>query len=231
MKSQGDSSFPADGHKAILNKMNNKSKTNRKRTNIDNRINHNRSTAPEWSVINFWWGKTLTGFMRAQPRRGFCCGVYKLFGPHEGHLTHQWIKTAKILKSRFITEMKQDEYSTVRPSLKRWSKRNPAVGFPNINSYAKFVENPSKMLKLESGNEALTDGRTDGRTVGQILERYNIICCHFFVWWGIINTGHVDPVSWQPILYLSTKPNLISVVLLLNDPKIKFGKNPKAPPT
>ena len=36
MKSQRDSSFPADGHKAILNKMNNKSKTNRKRTNIDN---------------------------------------------------------------------------------------------------------------------------------------------------------------------------------------------------
>ena len=29
MKSQGDSSFPADGHKAILNKMDNKSKTNR----------------------------------------------------------------------------------------------------------------------------------------------------------------------------------------------------------
>ena len=36
MKSQWDSSSPADGHKAILNKMNNKSKTNRKRKNIDN---------------------------------------------------------------------------------------------------------------------------------------------------------------------------------------------------
>ena len=36
MKSQRDSSFPADGHKASLNKMNNKSKTNRKQTNIDN---------------------------------------------------------------------------------------------------------------------------------------------------------------------------------------------------
>ena len=30
------SSFPADGHTSILNKMNNKSKTNRKRTNIVN---------------------------------------------------------------------------------------------------------------------------------------------------------------------------------------------------
>ena len=35
-KSQEDSSFPTDGHKAILNKLNSKSKTNRKRTNIDN---------------------------------------------------------------------------------------------------------------------------------------------------------------------------------------------------
>ena len=36
VKSQGDSSFPTDGHKAILNKLNSKSKTNIKRTNIDN---------------------------------------------------------------------------------------------------------------------------------------------------------------------------------------------------
>ena len=31
-----DSSFQADGHQAILNKMSKKSKTNRKRTNTDN---------------------------------------------------------------------------------------------------------------------------------------------------------------------------------------------------
>ena len=36
VKSQGDSSFPTDGHMAILNKLNTKSKTNRERTNIDN---------------------------------------------------------------------------------------------------------------------------------------------------------------------------------------------------
>ena len=36
MKRQGDSSFPTDGQKAILNKLNSKSKTNRKRTNADN---------------------------------------------------------------------------------------------------------------------------------------------------------------------------------------------------
>ena len=36
VKRQGDSSFPEDGHKAILNKLNSKPKTNRKRTNIHN---------------------------------------------------------------------------------------------------------------------------------------------------------------------------------------------------
>ena len=36
MKIQGDSSFPTDDHNGILNKLNSESKTNRKRTNIDN---------------------------------------------------------------------------------------------------------------------------------------------------------------------------------------------------
>ena len=35
VKSQGDSYFPTDGHKAILHKVNSKSKTNRTRANID----------------------------------------------------------------------------------------------------------------------------------------------------------------------------------------------------
>ena len=33
---QEDSSFPADGHQAILNKMNKKTKTTRRRTSTDN---------------------------------------------------------------------------------------------------------------------------------------------------------------------------------------------------
>ena len=36
LKSQGGSSFPTNGHTAILNKLNSKSKPNRKRMNIDN---------------------------------------------------------------------------------------------------------------------------------------------------------------------------------------------------
>ena len=55
VKSQGDSSFPIDGHKAILNKLNSKSKTESGRT-LTIRINHNRSIALEQSVINYSWG-------------------------------------------------------------------------------------------------------------------------------------------------------------------------------
>ena len=36
MKMQGDSSFPIDGHNVILNKLDSKTKTNGKRTNIEN---------------------------------------------------------------------------------------------------------------------------------------------------------------------------------------------------
>ena len=47
--------FPTDGHQVILNKMqvHKKSKTNRKRMNNAIRINHNRNTALEQSVINY----------------------------------------------------------------------------------------------------------------------------------------------------------------------------------
>ena len=36
VESQGKNYFPTNGHTAILNKLNSKSKTNRTRTNIDN---------------------------------------------------------------------------------------------------------------------------------------------------------------------------------------------------
>ena len=57
VKSPGDISFPTDSpsHKAILNKLNSKSKTKKKsgRT-LTTRINHNRSIALKRSVINYW---------------------------------------------------------------------------------------------------------------------------------------------------------------------------------
>ena len=40
-----------------------------------------------------------------------------------------------------------------------------------------------KLLRLESGKEALTDGRTDTQNF-KILGGYNIIPRHFFVWRG-----------------------------------------------
>ena len=55
-ESQEASSFPADVPQAILNKINKSSKANRKRINFTIRINYNRSTAFEWSVINNWRG-------------------------------------------------------------------------------------------------------------------------------------------------------------------------------
>ena len=66
------------------------------------------------------------------PRTGFLCGsnMYELFGLHEGLPTHQWKINSKhniYNKSRLITDMKQDEYSTAKPTLKRWSKRNSTV--------------------------------------------------------------------------------------------------------
>ena len=127
MKSKEDSSFPADGHKNILNKMNNKSITNRKRTNIDN-YNKSQQKHRLGTVSNKLLGELKPVLRDHTPRPGFCCGSYncKLFGPHEGLLTHQCIKQLTY-QSRFNAEMKQDEYSTTRQTLKRWSNRNPAV--------------------------------------------------------------------------------------------------------
>ena len=51
--------FVTDGHKAIPNTLNIKSKTNRKRTTLTIRINHNKSIALERSVINYWGLKSV----------------------------------------------------------------------------------------------------------------------------------------------------------------------------
>ena len=58
---------------------------------------------------------------------------------------------------------------------------NPKPLLPNINVHAKFEDNGSKLLKLESGNETLTDRRQmDGqRRTLKIFGGYNIIPRHF----------------------------------------------------
>ena len=53
VKSQGDSFFLTDGHKAILNELNSKSNTNRFRTNI---VNKNKQQQKPRSVINYRGG-------------------------------------------------------------------------------------------------------------------------------------------------------------------------------
>ena len=63
MESQEVSSFPEDGHQAILNKMNKiiQRLTESGRTmTVTRRINHNRSIALERSVINYWERATFT---------------------------------------------------------------------------------------------------------------------------------------------------------------------------
>ena len=55
LKSQRDSSFQSDGHKAILNKFR---QTDSGRM-LTIRINHNRSIALERPAINYWWLKPI----------------------------------------------------------------------------------------------------------------------------------------------------------------------------
>ena len=119
--------FPRDGHKAILNKMNNKSKTNRKHTNIDNK-NKPQQKHRLGKVSN----KLLAGLNRVYARTTLTLN----FAVVHIHTTYS-VRIKDILlineskqqtyKSRFITEMKQDEYSIARPTPKRSSKRNPSV--------------------------------------------------------------------------------------------------------
>ena len=106
--------------------MNKLSKTHRKQTNIDIEIipqqKHHLGT-----ISNILLGRLKPVLRDHNPHPWFCCGTYtyKLFGPREGFLTDRCIKTANILLKN--TEMKQDEYSTARPTLKRWSNRNLRV--------------------------------------------------------------------------------------------------------
>ena len=98
MKSQGDSPLPTDGHKAILNKLNSKSKANRKRTNIDNENKpeqgHRLGTVSSkllvgmvgggWGLNRFYAASTLAlgSVLRcSNPRPRFSCG-YKCFRTH-----------------------------------------------------------------------------------------------------------------------------------------------------
>ena len=116
MKSQRDSSFPADGHKVIQIKWTISKRPTESERILTIRINHNRSTTLERSVINYWgvgWGGGLNRFKPPPQVLLWFIYTYKFFGSLEGLLlvneSNQWT-----YKSRFITEMKQDEYSTAK---------------------------------------------------------------------------------------------------------------------
>ena len=118
-----DSSFPANDHKAILNKLNIKSQTKRKRIW---KLQLTTTKAPPWnSQYPIFWG--LKPFLRARnPARGSAVVPFiHIRIIRSAWRTSQLINESKqqTYKSRF--KMKQDEYSTARPTLKRWSKTNP----------------------------------------------------------------------------------------------------------
>ena len=58
-------------------------------------MNHNRSTALERSVKNYWGGGGLTRFygIPTLPSASVMAQNIQLFGPREGFRTHQWIIT------------------------------------------------------------------------------------------------------------------------------------------
>ena len=129
-ESQEDSTFPIDGHRAIVNKTHKKSKTTRKRTNND-RINHNRNTALERSITNYWgWRGGGRGIINGFYTRATLALGSAVIQEHTRYLG--CVKDFLLInatqqqtyKPRFNNEMKQDEYLTARPTLKRWSKMN-----------------------------------------------------------------------------------------------------------
>ena len=72
------------------------------------------------------------------------------------------ICSADIEEKHIFTSLKGDN-SVVYKRIQ--SICNPKPLLPDINVHAKFEEIGQKLLKLESGNEALTDG-TDGHSNG-----------------------------------------------------------------
>ena len=85
------------------------------------RMNHNRRTALERSIISYWAGC----MNRFYPRAALALGSSVI---HELQL-FSLINASKqqIYKSRFNTEMKPDAYLTTRQTLKRCNNMNPTV--------------------------------------------------------------------------------------------------------
>ena len=90
------------------------------------RINHNRNTALERSVINQWGLNPVYIYRTLAPGSAV---VHKPTNCSVRVNDFLLINKSKpqIQKSRFSTEMTRDEYSIARSTLKRWSNRNPTI--------------------------------------------------------------------------------------------------------
>ena len=67
-------------------------------------------------VINYWGLQTGFTWPHHSLDSALVHKAYKLFGPHEGLLTHRCIKTANIYQDSRLSEMTQDEYLQILDS-------------------------------------------------------------------------------------------------------------------
>ena len=103
-------------------------------------MNHNRSTAFERSVKNYWGGLNRFYGILTSPSASIMAQNIQLFGPREGFLTHQWIITGNkyitvkyYVEARMRTRQERIATDTWRSlgyrttPLEHWSKRKPTV--------------------------------------------------------------------------------------------------------
>ena len=125
MKSQRDSSFPADGHKVIQIKWTISKRPTESERTLTIRINHNRSTTLERSVINYWGG--VKPVLRALNLALGSAVVHihiQVFRFAWRTSTCQWIKTV----NKYIKIHHWDETRRVLNSITwRWSNRSQTV--------------------------------------------------------------------------------------------------------
>ena len=83
------------------------------------RITHNRRAALERSVIHYLWFKFVLQDHNPRPR--FCLHTFRsAWNPSNAPKRPTY-------KSRFNTEMQQNDYSKERHSLQRWNNKNPTA--------------------------------------------------------------------------------------------------------
>ena len=122
----------------MANRLSHTKRTKSQRRTVTLRINYNRSTALEWSVINYR-GRGLNRFYASATLALGSVVVYKHTGYSVSVRDFTWchwkamiyacgsfwtsLISKKTYESRFNIERREDVFSTARPTLKSWSKK------------------------------------------------------------------------------------------------------------